>query len=97
MCECAKCVGAPRGTSKCAVWAALQAGFAPCLLRPRLPRTLYATVEAHAAHATPNPGCSFECKSDGQYFAVQHVALEPAGDDIEESAYTGPVRAVAAS
>ncbi|PSC74310.1 mitochondrial glyco [Micractinium conductrix] len=33
----------------------------------------------------------FECKSDGQYFAVQHVALEPAGDDIEESAYTGPV------
>lgn len=34
----------------------------------------------------------FECKSDGQYFVVQHVALEPTSGDVEESAYTGPVR-----
>lgn len=33
----------------------------------------------------------FECKSDGQYFAVQHVSLEPANGDVEDSAYTGPV------
>ncbi|KAI3424056.1 hypothetical protein D9Q98_009419 [Chlorella vulgaris] len=32
----------------------------------------------------------FECKSDGQYFSVQHVSLEPAEDDMEDSAYSGP-------
>lgn len=33
----------------------------------------------------------FECKSDGQYFSVLHVSLEPAGGEEEESAYSGPV------
>lgn len=32
----------------------------------------------------------FECKSDGQYFVVQHASVEPAGQELEESAYTGP-------
>ena len=38
----------------------------------------------------------FECKSDGQYFAVSHAGLEPADGELEDSAYTGPVRWVAA-
>lgn len=36
--------------------------------------------------------CSFECKSDGQYFQVLHASLEPASGDVPDSAYTGPVR-----
>ena len=32
----------------------------------------------------------FECKSDGSYLTVLHVAVEPADEDVEESAYTGP-------
>jgi hypothetical protein len=40
---------------------------------------------------TSSPFCSFECKSDGQYFSVQHVSLEPVEDDMEDSAYSGPV------
>lgn len=34
----------------------------------------------------------FECKSDGQYFVVNHASLEPAGgEEASDSAYTGPV------
>jgi hypothetical protein len=33
----------------------------------------------------------FECKSDGSYLSIMHVALEPANGEMEESAYTGPV------
>ncbi len=48
----------------------------------------------HMMVACPPPAwlCRFECKSDGQYFMVQHVALEPTSGDVEDSAYTGPVR-----
>lgn len=33
----------------------------------------------------------FECKSDGSYLSILHVAIEPANEDVEDSAYTGPV------
>lgn len=33
----------------------------------------------------------FECKSDGSYLSIMHVAVEPASGDMEDSAYTGPV------
>ena len=33
----------------------------------------------------------FECKSDGSYLEVQHVAVEPTSGDVADSAYTGPV------
>ena len=42
-------------------------------------------------HSLP-PCRSFECKSDGQYFVVNHASLEPAGgEEASDSAYTGPV------
>jgi hypothetical protein len=38
------------------------------------------------------PARSFECKSDGQYFVVNHASLEPAGgEEASDSTYTGPV------
>jgi hypothetical protein len=33
----------------------------------------------------------FECKSDGSYLSIMHVAVEPANGEMEDSAYTGPV------
>ena len=33
----------------------------------------------------------FECKSDGSYLTIMHVAVEPANGEMEDSAYTGPV------
>lgn len=34
---------------------------------------------------------SFECKSDGQYFAILHVSHSASNQEVEDSAYTGPV------
>lgn len=33
----------------------------------------------------------FECKSDGSYVQILHLAIEPADGDVDDSAYTGPV------
>ena len=33
----------------------------------------------------------FECKSDGSYLSITHVAIEPTTGQMEDSAYLGPV------
>lgn len=72
------------------LWTRPAACRAPACDRPC--RCLLASFAFLTTFHSPTFPFRFECKSDGQYFAVQHVSLEPANGDVEDSAYTGPAR-----